>query len=138
MSIPNALYKVKDFHTVDAKSLFLQRLTLAMEARGLSQNALADRLSTGEDRVYASAVNNWLTKGTMPGGEMLIRLPAALDVDGHWLLTGEGSMERTTPEAAQTALERVLQAADEAREMIRLPHSSFRPLPRPDESTDTE
>lgn len=83
---------------MDAKLLFLKRLTLAMERRGLTQNGLADRLSVDGERVYASAVNNWLTKGTMPSGDLLMRLPTALDVDGHWLLTGEGEMERRPPD----------------------------------------
>jgi transcriptional regulator with XRE-family HTH domain len=103
-SIPFSLYSVKDLFSVEAKSLFQQRLANAMKRRGLTENSLADKLSGYGERVYASAVNNWVKKGSLPSGKMMILLPDALDVDGHWLLTGEGAMERLPPDSAAVAL----------------------------------
>lgn len=83
--------------------------------RGLSQNGLADRLSEGGTRVYASAVGGWL-KGALPSGETMLRLPSALGVDGHWLLTGEGQMRRIPLTLIQAALDQITAVVDRTRE----------------------
>lgn len=66
---------------------FIRRVRLAMDQSGISQNELARR--TGQS---SQGVSDWFAKGALPGGEALIRLPDALGVSGHWLITGEGSM----------------------------------------------
>jgi transcriptional regulator with XRE-family HTH domain len=65
---------------------FRKRLRWAVERiGGLSE--LARRLETSPGTVHP-----WLQKGgSMPNGAFMLRLPAALEVDGDWLLTGEGS-----------------------------------------------
>jgi transcriptional regulator with XRE-family HTH domain len=54
---------------------------------GISKNELARRVGAAGPTVI-----EWFTRGALPDGEKLARLPEALGVNGHWLLTGEGSM----------------------------------------------
>ena len=70
---------------MDATSGFRARLREALERRGMSQTELARRLG-----VRVATVNEWLNRGTMPSGAIMLHLPRVLSVDGHWLLTGEG------------------------------------------------
>jgi transcriptional regulator with XRE-family HTH domain len=63
---------------------FRTRLREALERRGISQTELARQL-----KVRVATVNEWLNRDTMPSGQTMLRLPAVLAVDGHWLLTGE-------------------------------------------------
>lgn len=69
---------------MDAIAGFRTRLREALEHRGISQTELARRLE-----VRIATVNEWLNRDTMPCGMTMLRLPAVLKVDGHWLLTGE-------------------------------------------------
>lgn len=64
---------------------FVERLRDAMHARGLSQAELSRRLEVTE-----STVSTWFRTQAMPSGELMSKLPAALRVSGHWLLTGDG------------------------------------------------
>ncbi len=50
----------------------------------MSQTELARQLG-----VRVATVNEWLNRGTMPSGPIMLRLPGILSLDGHWLLTGE-------------------------------------------------
>lgn len=94
---------------------FLRRLRLALDQSGISQNELARR--TGQS---SQGISDWFSKGALPGGEALIRLPQALGVSGHWLITGEGSMvpgtdrgmERAFGMGALAALEDVRSAVE--------------------------
>lgn len=63
---------------------FLARLRLAMDQRGLTQRDLARALGVREATVSA-----WFQQGKLPSGTTMLALPGALQVDGHWLLTGE-------------------------------------------------
>lgn len=74
-----------------ARAAFLARVGEAMRRRGWSQQALAGALD-----VTQATVSGWFAKGSFPG-EVILRMPAALGVDGHWLLTGEGPMEAVDP-----------------------------------------
>lgn len=65
----------------------LHRIRLRLEEVGISKNELARRIGAAGPTVI-----EWFTKGALPDGEKLARLPDALQVNGHWLLTGEGSM----------------------------------------------
>jgi hypothetical protein len=84
-----------------------------MERAGLDQGGLGEILGTPQQ-----AVSKWLSEeGTLPGGKLMIRLPAALRVSGHWLLTGELPVEpptlaqaRAFEEVSRTAVATVLQS----------------------------
>jgi transcriptional regulator with XRE-family HTH domain len=98
-------------------SAFFERLRQVLADRGLSQADLARELNVG-----VATVSEWFTRGRVPNGDVMLRLPGALRVNGHWLLTGEGPREHeTTPHGdpyqrgAQDALSRVSDALDEAR-----------------------
>lgn len=54
----------------------------------MSQSALADLLGT-----RSSTVNGWVKQGVPPTADLLAKVPAALGINGHWLLTGEGQMD---------------------------------------------
>lgn len=67
---------------------FVRRLREALQLRGLSQADLARRIGVGE-----ATVSEWLTRGRAPLGDVMLLLPEVLDVNGHWLLTGNGPRE---------------------------------------------
>ncbi|HET6230683.1 MAG TPA: helix-turn-helix transcriptional regulator [Longimicrobiaceae bacterium] len=69
---------------MDIVSAFRHRLREAIDRRGISQTSLARELE-----VRDATVSDWLTGRRMPSGVIFLRLPELLEVDGHWLLTGE-------------------------------------------------
>lgn len=54
----------------------------------MSQADLARDLGVGE-----ATVSEWFTRGRVPHGDVMLRLPHVLQVSGHWLLTGDGPRE---------------------------------------------
>lgn len=89
---------------------FLGRLRLVLSDRGMSQADLARELGVG-----VATVSEWFTRGRVPNGDVMLRLPQALRVNGHWLLTGEGPREMDGGEGgdpyqhgARDALSRVM------------------------------
>lgn len=60
------------------------RLERALVLRGWTLKQLAEAI-----KVDTGAVSRWLAGDRVPGGEWLMKLPGALRVSGHWLLTGE-------------------------------------------------
>jgi len=66
-------------------SAFFERLRQVLDDRGMSQADLARELGVG-----VATVSEWFTRGRVPNGDVMLRLPLALAVNGHWLLTGEG------------------------------------------------
>lgn len=69
-------------------SAFFERLRTLLDERGMSQADLARELGVG-----VATVSEWFTRGRVPNGDVMLRLPHALGVNGHWLLTGEGPLE---------------------------------------------
>lgn len=65
----------------------LRRIRLRFEQLGITKNELARRIGAAGPTVI-----EWFTQGALPDGEKLARLPEALEVNGHWLLTGDGPM----------------------------------------------
>ena len=66
-------------------SAFFERLRQCLDDRGMSQADLARELGVG-----VATVSEWFTRGRVPNGDVMLRLPSTLEVSGHWLLTGEG------------------------------------------------
>lgn len=66
---------------------FKERLVFALSISGKGQNEIARE--TGASKSVAS---EWFSSDSdvLPGGKYLTRLPRALHVNGHWLITGEG------------------------------------------------
>jgi transcriptional regulator with XRE-family HTH domain len=96
-------------------SAFFERLRQVLDDRGMSQADLARELNVG-----VATVSEWFTRGRVPNGDVMLRLPAALAVDGHWLLTGEGPRDRAPDAAgdpylhgAADAVQRMQRAMDE-------------------------
>lgn len=96
-------------------SAFFERLRQILDDRGLSQADLARELGVG-----VATVSEWFTRGRVPNGDVMLRLPGALRVNGHWLLTGEGPREREPSphgdpylRGAGDAIERLSQALDD-------------------------
>ena len=69
-------------------SAFLARLRRGLEKREMTQADLARALDVGE-----ATVSEWFTRGRVPQGDVFLRLPGVLGVNGHWLLTGDGPEE---------------------------------------------
>ena len=116
------------------------RIAQAIERAATNPNALARMI--GELRgvpVTPSTVYGWVSAPregkapSLPGAEYLTWLPEALNVDGDWLLTGEGSPERRTAEDRDT--ERRASAYDRIAAVIYevedIPVERFAREPRP-------
>ena len=91
---------------------FYERLRQRLEELRMTQTDLARELGIG-----VATVSEWFTRGRVPNGDVMLRLPRVLGVNGHWLLTGEGPREvewtdGTDPyvRGARDALERVQRA----------------------------
>lgn len=69
-------------------SAFFERLRQCLDDRHMSQADLARDLGVG-----VATVSEWFTRGRVPSGDIMLRLPQTLQVSGHWLLTGEGPRE---------------------------------------------
>lgn len=93
---------------------FFQRIRRILEEKEISQAELARSLGVGQ-----ATVSEWFTRGRVPNGHVLLRLPEVLDVNGHWLLTGEGSRvpagngTELHGEAVRAVLEEILSACHE-------------------------
>ena len=93
----------------------------------MTQTVLAQLLD-----VNLPTVNRWLNRDVLPDGASLVKLPAILVVDGHWLLTGEGEMVRKPmPEETQAMLDEIAAIVDKARN-VKLTRPLI-PRPRPPE-----
>jgi transcriptional regulator with XRE-family HTH domain len=69
-----------------------RRLRQAREAAGLSQSQLAAMVGAKSGR--AATISDWESGRGDLGADVLAEIRNATGVDGHWLLTGEGSMWR--------------------------------------------
>jgi transcriptional regulator with XRE-family HTH domain len=120
-------------------SSFVERLRQCLLERGMSQADLARGLGIG-----VATVSEWFTRGRVPNGDVMLRLPAALQVSGHWLLTGEGPRDLdgrrgTDPylRGVQDALTYVHQGLEEAADRFgvegptRPPPEAAAPLAQP-------
>ena len=67
-----------------------RRIAFSISVRQLSQSEVARRVGCQQ-----SVVSEWINGGRAPSGLYLLRLPEALEVNGHWLLTGEGELDDT-------------------------------------------
>lgn len=72
----------------------------------MSQADLARALDVGE-----ATVSEWFTRGRVPQGDVFLRLPGVLRMNGHWLLTGDGPEELSDPEgdAYRTGVRTILE-----------------------------
>ena len=88
-----ALMVSPDEHTAEDRAWrelvrrFKERLAFALSLSGKGQNEVAREVGASQ-----SVASDWFDQATetLPGGKFLVRLPGALGVNGHWLLTGEG------------------------------------------------
>ena len=72
--------------------------------------------------VYSSTIGDILNKQRLPNGEILLKMAGVFDVDGHWLITGEGTpspksggAERAFKVGGSTALTSALEALEALR-----------------------
>ena len=81
-----------------------------MVRKGLDQSGLARALG-----VRDATVSDWFKKGSKPSGAVLMKMPDVLDVDGHWLLTGQGEMVRAPKGAKEHAFDVMARYVDRVR-----------------------
>jgi transcriptional regulator with XRE-family HTH domain len=81
---------------------FAARLAAALGRAGQTQTWLARQLD-----VRNATVSAWVRGDSIPEGQYLLRLPGLLDVDGHWLLTGERHRGAAPPDVEALAFRRV-------------------------------
>lgn len=70
-----------------------KRLDKAIRSSGLSRNRVAQLVEVG-----SGTISEWFTKGSVPSGDILSRFTEKLGINGHWLLTGEGTMKGSAPD----------------------------------------
>ena len=92
---------------------FSERLRAAIQFSGLNQNEVAYRLSTAPARI-----SEWCNGRSVPDFRFLSMLPEALNVSGHWLLTGEGPMPLGAASRQSGHLELLLRIARLCQEGI--------------------
>jgi transcriptional regulator with XRE-family HTH domain len=100
-----------------------RRLREALERAGIGQAELAKSVGTGQGTVSA-----WLAthRPDVPTARFFLELPAALDVSGHWLLTGEGPMAPPTASEGDTYRRGVEEGLRQARVRVA---EALRPAP---------
>ena len=110
-------------------SAFFERLRQVLDDRGLSQADLARELGVG-----VATVSEWFTRGRVPNGDVMLRLPGVLRVNGHWLLTGEGPRELAPApggdpylHGAGDALQRIGEALEEVARRFGMPQPDGEP-----------
>lgn len=59
--------------------------------------------------ITSTSIGNYIDKGSEPGGDVLAKTVRAYPVDAHWLLTGEGAMEKVAPDEAVEAIAEIEQ-----------------------------
>lgn len=87
---------------------FGRRLRQLGLLRGLNQRELAALLGRSEGQV-----SRWLNGKVLPDFDSLRQISEALDVSGHWLLTGDGELGRVD-DAPRMALSEVYQISAKA------------------------
>lgn len=92
---------------------FKRRLRQAMDAAGLDQRQLAQRLGISE-----SAVSKWYTSGQAPSLAALAKMPQALHVSLDWLVGVEGAAQPNGHVIAGAVQDALTRARDELRDEI--------------------
>ncbi len=93
---------------------FRDRLKRALMLRGVTQSELARRLN-----VRQATISQWFNQEApaQPKTEQLLRLPRVLEINGHWLLTGEGGLD-DRPTEAQVILEGIRRILETPRKPL--------------------
>lgn len=70
---------------------FVARVRLRMDDVDLNHGELAERIGTSRPSVTKMLGS---TEPAWPFGDRMVRMPDALECNGHWLMTGKGPMQR--------------------------------------------
>lgn len=84
--------------------------------RRVGVTELARKLGVNQPTVTA-----WFTKGAEAKATQIAAIPEALGISGHWLLTGEGSME-DSPEEAERLLGQIRRLLAAPSDRLRAAH----------------
>ncbi len=100
---------VTEFSSASRIEKLSNRIAMAKRLSGLTYQEIADELRRNDPelRTSKSIVSNWCNQGVIPEGRALVLLPVVLNVDGHWLLTGEGEAARQLPAEETEAFRRI-------------------------------
>ena len=91
----------------------VRRILDAMVSRKVNQVRLAELLQTGQ-----STISGWKNGTALPDARALERLPTLLRISGHWLLTGEGSMDPPTSQELEPYQQARFLVSREMREAV--------------------
>lgn len=86
-----------------------RRFRLAFERLGISKQELASRLGVAQPTAV-----EWFSRDRLPDADVVARLPDVLGVNGHWLLTGDGTQappghgKETTDQAMRLGAQSVI------------------------------
>ena len=72
---------------------FVERIDLLLKERNLKRSALCDDLE-----LTHSAISDWKKRGTIPSGDVCVKIAKYLNVDVEYLITG---CQKKEPEKAQ-------------------------------------
>jgi len=87
-----------------------ERIAKIRERVGMNQAELAARV-TGSYR--SATASSWESGESTPTGEAMMAFVREFPwLDGHWLLTGEGEMERTDPTRAERLVRKFRELLD--------------------------
>lgn len=79
---------------------FVDRIDELLRKKNLKRIAMCDDLG-----ITHSAVTDWKRRGTIPAGDVCVRIARYLDVDVEWLITGKERTEAPAPQARNELLE---------------------------------
>lgn len=93
---------------------FVDRIDELLRKKNLKRIAMCDDLG-----ITHSAVTDWKRRGTIPAGDVCVRIARYLDVDVEWLITGKERTEtQQAPQARNELLEDFASLTREQQEHI--------------------
>lgn len=72
---------------------FVERIEILLEEKKLKRIALANTIG-----IPNQSITDWKKRGTIPAGDIVLKIAQYLDVSFEWLITGE---DRAAPKVSQ-------------------------------------
>lgn len=92
---------------------FVDRIDELLRKKNLKRIAMCDDLG-----ITHSAVTDWKRRGTIPAGDVCVRIAGYLGVDVEWLITGKEREKRPAPQERNELVENFSSLTQEQQEHI--------------------